>query len=60
MFEFINKILSTRRFDFYYFLIYVFLSEKLQEIKETENSEDVFTKPPTPHYKEVASMLLRW
>lgn len=33
--------------------------EKLQEIKEAENTDDVFTKPPIPYYKEVASMLLR-
>ncbi|XP_066933059.1 DNA replication complex GINS protein PSF2-like [Clytia hemisphaerica] len=33
--------------------------DRLQDFKDAENNEDVFTKPPVPHYKEIASMLLR-
>lgn len=34
-------------------------TENLSEFKEAEQNNDVFTKPPVPHYKEVASLLLK-
>jgi len=33
--------------------------ESLQETKDAEKNEDVFTKPPSMHYMEIASMLIR-
>jgi len=33
--------------------------EQLRDMKEAENSQDIFTKPPSMHYMEVISMLLR-
>ena len=33
--------------------------EKLLEFKERETDEDVFTKPPSNHYMEISSMLLK-
>ncbi|XP_057291680.1 DNA replication complex GINS protein PSF2-like isoform X2 [Hydractinia symbiolongicarpus] len=33
--------------------------DALQETKESENNSDIFTKPPSMHYMEIASMLIR-
>ncbi|XP_065674862.1 DNA replication complex GINS protein PSF2 [Hydra vulgaris] len=33
--------------------------DKLQEFKENESNELVFTEPPSKHYMEISSMLLR-
>ena len=35
-----------------------FFSERLQELKEKEKEADFFTKMPSKHYMEVASLLL--
>lgn len=36
----------------------LFFSERLQELKEKEKEADFFTKMPSKHYVEVASLLL--
>ena len=36
----------------------LFFSERLQELKEKEKEADFFTKMPSNHYMEVASLLL--
>lgn len=36
----------------------LFFSERLQELKEKEKEADFFTKMPSKHYMEVASLLL--
>lgn len=36
----------------------LFFSERLQELKEKEKETDFFTKMPSKHYMEVASLLL--
>lgn len=36
----------------------LFFSEGLQELKEKEKGADFFTKMPSKHYMEVASLLL--
>ena len=39
-------------------IISLFFSERLQELKEKEKEADFFTKMPSKHYMEVASLLL--
>lgn len=38
--------------------LFLFFSERLQELKEKEKEADFFTKMPSKHYMEVASLLL--